>query len=787
MRRMASISVLGLLGAATIVSCGSSGDGAVTASGPQGGSSGAAGQGDSGGTAQSGGSNSGGTAGAGGFVQTGGQVGTGGATIDGTGGAGGSTIDGGGTGGVDGGGTGGVDGGGGFSGSGGTDGGAPDGGRIFVPSSASCTGGLMCHSESCCTSIDVPGGTFTQGGSPAVETGAHSSTVSNFALDKYDVTVGRFRNFVTAYNAGWRPTVGSGANPNVTVGDTSWQAGWDDSAGAGINLPVPGNSRIPRISTAMRPFGTWTNSPGTATQESRAINCVNWYEAFAFCIWDGGRLPTESEYEYAAAGGADNRVYPWGSAAPTMTLAVYGCQAYPGGTCVVLPVGSTPAGNGKWGHADLAGNVWQWLFDWYAPYSGSNANDYADTTPSSLRVGRGSNVELLRHVPSGGDSPQPRARAPRRRVRPALRKELAMTSKMNCRNRASLTVLLGALFLSMPGCGSNPDSTAEPNPDAGVYDPGTGGAGGTTSAGGSGGAAAGTGGATGGTGGAAGDTGGAGGSQIDGGGAGGSQIDGGGTGGSKFDGGGGGSQIDGGGTGGSKFDGGGTGDWTGFVYPKVTFTDKASTLPGSTIFASCVPNVTQMMKDQCLLIAQELYTDDKDRRVTFSTLNLFLQDDPTGVAAKWNNGPTDISIGVSAQYIEKFYNHYGCDLVLKEVRGILSHEGTHGYQWNPKNCGAYDGASTFWGFIEGEADGVRAELTNWTPTRYPSKGGNWNGGYTIGGFFFSWCKHNKKPTFLIELNHAARDMPTFTWDAAFQQILGQSVQSVWDEYQATLP
>jgi hypothetical protein len=195
-----------------------------------------------------------------------------------------------------------------------------------------------------------------------------------------------------------------------------------------------------------------------------------------------------------------------------------------------------------------------------------------------------------------------------------------------------------------------------------------------------------------------------------------------------------------------------------------------------------------MMKDQCLLIAQELYTDNNDRRVTFSTLNLFLQDDPGGVAGKWSTSATDVSIGVSAQYIESFYNNNGkkCDLVLKEVRGILSHEGAHGYQWSPKNCGTYDGSSTFWGFVEGEADGVRAELTNWTPTRYPSKGGNWNGGYTTGGFFLSWCKHNKKATFLIELNHAARDMATFTWDAAFQQILGQSVQSVWNEYQATL-
>jgi len=124
--------------------------------------------------------------------------------------------------------------------------------------------------------------------------------------------------------------------------------------------------------------------------------------------------------------------------------------------------------------------------------------------------------------------------------------------------------------------------------------------------------------------------------------------------------------------------------------------------------------------------------------------------------------------------------------LLKEIQGILSHEGTHGYQYSPRNCGDYDGKSTDWGLVEGEADGVRAEITNWTPTRYPKKGRNWNSGYETGGFFLAWCKQTKKPTFLIELNHAARDMETFTWEAAFQQILGQNVQTVWDEYQNSI-
>jgi len=228
-------------------------------------------------------------------------------------------------------------------------------------------------------------------------------------------------------------------------------------------------------------------------------------------------------------------------------------------------------------------------------------------------------------------------------------------------------------------------------------------------------------------------------------------------------------------------------DWAGFVFPEVDFEDDATGLEGSAIFHKAIPDVTQMMKNQCLAVCKELYSDNKDKRINFTSLHLILQNDPKGVASKWGDS-TSITIGVSAQYVASFYHKNGnsYNLLLKEIQGILSHEGTHGYQYSPKNCGEYDGKSTNWGLIEGEADGVRAEITNWTPARYPKKGRNWNSGYETSGFFMSWCKQTKKPTFLIELNHAARDMETFTWEAAFKQILGQNVQTVWDEYQNSI-
>jgi formylglycine-generating enzyme required for sulfatase activity len=88
-------------------------------------------------------------------------------------------------------------------------------------------------------------------------------------------------------------------------------------------------------------------------------------EVYAFCIWDGGFIPTEAELEYAQAGGPQQRKYPWGSSDPgaTTDYAIWGCY-YPGdGACGVAPVGSAVAGAGLFGQLDLVGNVYQITLD----------------------------------------------------------------------------------------------------------------------------------------------------------------------------------------------------------------------------------------------------------------------------------------------------------------------------------------------------------------------------------------------------------------------------------------
>jgi formylglycine-generating enzyme required for sulfatase activity len=140
--------------------------------------------------------------------------------------------------------------------------------------------------------------------------------------------------------------------------------------------------------------GSWTDAPGS--NENLPINCIGWHTAQAFCTWDGGRLPTEAEWNYAAAGGSEQRVFPWGATVPgaNVSLAVHGCYYYGTGTSCeplldIAPVGSVIAGNGKWGQSDLAGNLSEWSQDWYVDPYPVPCNDCAYLTSSVARLCRG--------------------------------------------------------------------------------------------------------------------------------------------------------------------------------------------------------------------------------------------------------------------------------------------------------------------------------------------------------------------------------------------------------------
>jgi formylglycine-generating enzyme required for sulfatase activity len=186
--------------------------------------------------------------------------------------------------------------------------------------------------------------------------------------------VGRFRQFVAAWNngAGYTPPAGSGKHVHVNGGHGlnanggGYETGWLTTDNA---LIAPTNANL-----ACDPnLATWTPSAGA--NEELPVNCVSWFEAVAFCIWDGGFLPSDAEEEYAAAGGSQQLEYPWGSMAPgtASQYAIYGCY-YPSasGNCTgvasIAPVGHAALGAGRWGQLDLAGNLNEWNLDYFGAY-----------------------------------------------------------------------------------------------------------------------------------------------------------------------------------------------------------------------------------------------------------------------------------------------------------------------------------------------------------------------------------------------------------------------------------
>jgi formylglycine-generating enzyme len=243
-------------------------------------------------------------------------------------------------------------------------------------------------SADCCEAPLVPGGSFSLTANPS---GARVAvSVSSFRLDRFEVSVGRAREFVAGYDA-WRaagePRSGTGSHPGIV------NSGWQDSFTE--QLPATAAELEQRFLTC-----GLTNIPlstyGSAADARVPLTCVTWYQAFAFCAWDGGRLPTLAELAYAGSGGAENRLYPWGDAPPpNAQRASFGCDA--DGSDLELPecreppaseVGSRPLGIGRFGQEDLAGSVSEWVLDG-VPTLAEPCADCASLTNVSSRTYRG--------------------------------------------------------------------------------------------------------------------------------------------------------------------------------------------------------------------------------------------------------------------------------------------------------------------------------------------------------------------------------------------------------------
>ena len=138
-------------------------------------------------------------------------------------------------------------------------------------------------------------------------------------------------------------------------------------------------------------YGNW-NHP-VHDYDDHPVNYVSWHQAVAFCQWAGGRLPSESEWEYAARSGGQYQPYPWGAATPICTYAVAyqprlgdGC-----GTDHTMAVCSKPAGNTADGLCDMVGNAKEWVQDWsHSTYDGAPDDGSAWEDSGTIRVQRSS-------------------------------------------------------------------------------------------------------------------------------------------------------------------------------------------------------------------------------------------------------------------------------------------------------------------------------------------------------------------------------------------------------------
>lgn len=170
---------------------------------------------------------------------------------------------------------------------------------------------------------------------------------------------------------------------------------------------------------------------GAVGRESHPANCITFDEASGYCASKGMRLPTEAEWELAAAG-SDGRVHPWGGESPIGRVNACGseCVAFERAEKLPLtgtaydaddkfpgtaPVKSFPSGDTKTGISDMAGNVSEWTADWYGPYGDAEEVNPKGPPKGERRVVRGGDFECasdrLRSAQRGYSKPETRSPA----------------------------------------------------------------------------------------------------------------------------------------------------------------------------------------------------------------------------------------------------------------------------------------------------------------------------------------------------------------------------------------
>ena len=203
----------------------------------------------------------------------------------------------------------------------------------------------------------------------------HTVYLDAFWIDQTEVTVAMFRTFVedTQYKT------------------TAERQGWGKPWAAGT-----GEQEWPHVQGA-----DWRHprGPGSNAVDDHPVTQVSWEDSAAYCAWAGGQLPTEAQWEKACRG-IDGRLWPWGSTYDWRR--VNSCEAqcpvegwkdirFDDGYAFTSPVGSFSDGASPYGALDMAGNLWEWVADWYAEdyYGVSPYNNPTGPDSGTLRAMRG--------------------------------------------------------------------------------------------------------------------------------------------------------------------------------------------------------------------------------------------------------------------------------------------------------------------------------------------------------------------------------------------------------------
>lgn len=245
--------------------------------------------------------------------------------------------------------------------------------------------------------VYITGGTFMMGGdndqADQDEFPKHKVTVDAFWMDEHEVTNAQFRDFVEA--TGYLTTA-------ERIPD------WEElKKQLPPGTPKPDDSQLVAASLVFTPpaqavdlndyskwwswvaGASWKHPQGPGSdingKDNFPVVHISWDDAMAYCKWKGKRLPTEAEWEYAARGGRQNAIYPWGNEHISKGNAK--ANSWEGnfpnnntkkdGFANLAPVKSYAANGFRL--YDMAGNVWEWCADWYR-------NDYYEQSMTTAGI-----------------------------------------------------------------------------------------------------------------------------------------------------------------------------------------------------------------------------------------------------------------------------------------------------------------------------------------------------------------------------------------------------------------